>query len=531
MSKEKSGSRKINNVAALTTALPKIALLGRPNVGKSTLFNRLIRSNRAITHDMPGVTRDRMEGLVKRKGEHQFIIVDTGGITLDSHATAVQGPAGIRGFEEEILQQARLALEESTGICLVVDGKEGLTPFDSHLADFLRRSGKPILLVVNKVDGGEKADLLIADFHILGMEILPCSAEHGFNLMALLERMMEMLPEAEDLPEDDFTQAEQYFSDDDYADEHDDPQSPSGDQPDADATEEGEDDIEAALQNLTELEAAPAVEDEDDEGMLRLAMLGRPNVGKSSLVNALAGDKRMIVSSVAGTTRDSVDVPVTIGGELSIIVDSAGVRRRSKITESVERFSVNSALKTSTKAQVTLLVLDGQEGLTQQDKRLLELLDARKLPFIVLINKTDLISPQQMKDVEKVYRKELAYCPHIPLLMVSAHNRRNLKKILPLAREILREGRLRVGTGQLNRILEMLVTQRQPPLIKRKRAKFYYMTQAESRPPTFVFFVSEVDRVPEPYSRYLERALRKILGLKHAPIRVHFRQTKDRHKK
>jgi Predicted GTPases len=207
-------------------------------------------------------------------------------------------------------------------------------------------------------------------------------------------------------------------------------------------------------------------------------------------------------------------------------VDSAGVRRRSKITNSVERFSVNSALKTSSKAQVTLLVLDGQEGLTQQDKRLLELLDGRKIPFIVLVNKCDLMKPQDIKDIEQTYRKELAYCQHIPLLMVSAQSRQNLRKIIPLAQSILAESRFRAGTGRLNRILEELLQKRLPPLIKQRRAKVYYMTQAETSPPTFVFFVSDLERIPDSYSRYLERSLRKLLGLKHTPIRINFRQAK-----
>jgi GTP-binding protein len=209
-------------------------------------------------------------------------------------------------------------------------------------------------------------------------------------------------------------------------------------------------------------------------------------------------------------------------------VDSAGVRRKSRISRSVENFSVNSALKTSSKAQLTLLVLDGLEGLTQQDMRLLELLDGRKLPFIALVNKSDLMKPQDIVEIEKTYRKELSYCRHIPILMVSAHNRHNLRKIIPLAKSILEESRFRAGTGLLNRYLEQLIQQRQPPLIKQRRAKFYYMTQAEIAPPTFVFFVSDIERVPEAYSRYLERALRKILQLKHAPIRIRFRQTGDR---
>ncbi|MDR1125347.1 MAG: ribosome biogenesis GTPase Der [Deltaproteobacteria bacterium] len=501
----------------LSTDTPKVALLGRPNVGKSTLFNRLIRSKRAITHDLPGVTRDRMEGVVKRASGARFIIVDTGGVTLNAHAVAVEGPSLLRGFEREILEQAKAAVQEADLLCLVVDGRAGLTPLDAHLADFLRRAGKPLLLVVNKVDGPEKADLLMAEFHGLGFDIIPCSAEHGFNVRELLDRMADALP---DLPGED-------------ADATDDEPGEDLDKP-ADWENATDDLEEVQPQGLAEpaeqaepgRESGGAMAPAEPDGPLRLAMLGRPNAGKSSLVNALTRQQRMIVSEVPGTTRDSVDVPVEIDGVDCVFVDSAGVRRRSKITNTVERFSVNSALKTSSKAQVTLLVLDGQEGLTQQDKRLLELLDGRKIPFIVLVNKCDLMKPQDIKDIERTYRQELAYCQHIPLLMVSAASKQNLRKIIPLARSILAESRFRAGTGRLNRILEELLQKRLPPLVKQRRAKVYYMTQAETSPPTFVFFVSDLERIPDSYSRYLERSLRKLLALAHTPIRINFRQAK-----
>ena len=499
----------------LSADTPRVALLGRPNVGKSTLFNRLIRSKRAITHDMPGVTRDRMEGVVKRASGARFIIVDTGGVTLDSHAVAVEGPSLLRGFEREILEQAKAAVQESDLLCLVVDGREGLTPLDSHLADFLRRKGLPLLLVVNKVDGPEKADLLMAEFHVLGFEIVPCSAEHGFNIRELLDRMVDLLP---DMPEEDDAGTDEE-AEEDWTEQTD-----QAERADWESDEDAETPEADAEENAAAGESAQT--SEEPAGPLRLAMLGRPNAGKSSLVNTLTRQQRMIVSEVPGTTRDSVDVPVEIDGVDCVFVDSAGVRRRSKITNSVERFSVNSALKTSSKAQVTLLVLDGQEGLTQQDKRLLELLDGRKIPFIVLVNKCDLMKPQDIKDIEQTYRKELAYCQHIPLLMVSAQSRQNLRKIIPLAQSILAESRFRAGTGRLNRILEELLQKRLPPLIKQRRAKVYYMTQAETSPPTFVFFVSDLERIPDSYSRYLERSLRKLLGLKHTPIRINFRQAK-----
>ena len=403
--------------------LPKIALLGRPNVGKSTLFNRLIRSNRAITHDRPGVTRDRMEGVVRSRSGRSFTLIDTGGVTLDSHHSVADGPEGLRGFEAEILQQTQAAMDEASVFCLVVDGRDGLMPFDEHLASFVRRAGKPTLLVVNKVDGMEHEDTMLAEFHALGFPMLALSAEHGHNIRALEEEMVDLLP-VED--------------------------------PDA--------------------EAKP-------ENVLRLAMLGRPNAGKSSLVNAMIGEDRMIVSDVAGTTRDSVDIP---------------------------------------------FVSDGLEGVTAQDKRLIDLLDERKTPFMILVNKIDLVGRKEQAALEKNFKEVLQFCPHVPVLMVSAMKQVGLGRIVPLAAQIREECNTRIGTGALNRAMEEVLTKHQPPVVKRSRPKFFYLTQAEVAPPTFVFFVSDADRVSETYARYLDRSLRKIFRIEHAPIRVRLRSS---HKK
>ncbi len=578
--------------------LPKVALLGRPNVGKSTLFNRLIRSNRAITHDRPGITRDRMEGLVRSAGEDSFILIDTGGVTLDSHARVEQGPEGIRGFEAAILEQAKDAVRESALLCLVVDGREGLTPFDAHLAAFLRRMNKPLILVVNKVDGPEKADLLMAEFHGLGLEILPCSAAHGYNVRVLEEEMRARIFGDEERAEDGDPSADLLLDGASrrlrkkLLQEHarareGDVNGEGGGAPEAgepadlsteeawtetalwtaaevaakieafrsgrntrteagDALADKADDLLDAL-SLEELELLLETELSEEEtrlartadrqeageedspdpapGTLRIALLGRPNAGKSSLVNALAGRRRMIVSEVAGTTRDSVDVDAVIDGEPCTFVDTAGVRRRTKITDTVERYSVNASLKSTTKAHVTLLVLDVTEGLTQQDKRLIDLLHERKTPFMVLVNKCDLVEPSRRKEVQKEYRLALVFCPHVPLLFVSARSRHNLKKIVPLARKIQNECAVRVSTGQLNRAMAAVLEKHQPPMVNRARPKFFYLTQAENAPPTFVFFVSDAERVMPTYARYLERSLRAIFGIAHAPMRVHFRSS------
>ena len=546
---------------------PKAVLLGRPNVGKSTLFNRLIRSNRAITHDRPGVTRDRMEGVVRSRNQEEFFLVDTGGVTLDGHARVEQGPEGIRGFEEAILEQAREAVRESDLLCLVVDARDGLTPFDRHLADFLRRQGKPLLLVVNKVDGPEKADILLAEFHELGLDMMPCSAAHGFHIRSLEEELRDRLfpatPEEEKAAEPGpavlFEGASRRqkkrlktalaagFSEETGIEPNQNafpPESPPAEASDGMAPDPAEDEApvepeaetpsggeeEASLHWLPDTDAAETVTDAYDDpallsGPLRLCLLGRPNAGKSSLVNSLVGESRMIVSDVAGTTRDSVDVTTEINGEPCTFVDTAGVRRRAKITDTVERYSVNSSLKSTTKAHVTLLVLDASEGLTLQDKRLIDLLHERKTPFLLLINKSDLIDQKKRKETEKVYKEALSFCPHVPILFVSAKNRHNLKKIVPLARDIRRECGLRVPTGQLNRAMTDVLERHQPPIVGRGRAKFFYLTQAESRPPTFVFFVNDADKILASYARYLERSLRALFGIRHAPMRVHFRSS------
>lgn len=449
-------------------SLPLVVLAGRPNVGKSTLFNRLIKSNRAITHDRPGVTRDRMEGLVRRKGLAPFRIMDTGGITLDSEARPVEGPDGIRGFEADILAQTDVALKEAAAVAFVVDGRDGLLPLDEHLATHIRRMDLPCLCVVNKVDGMEKEDEQLAEFHALGFPLLAVSAEHGHNINALTEDLATL------------------------------------------AWPEGSPDWSG------ELPEKPA---------LRLAMLGKPNAGKSSLVNALSGEERLIVSDVAGTTRDSVDVRFEVDGKVFEFVDTAGIRRRAKITDEVEKFSVNSSLKTTTKADVTFLVIDAVEGVSQQDKRLMDLLAARKTPFCILVNKADLVPQGQLGQLKKDIQDTLAFFSYVPILMVSAKTGQGLAKVLPMAEKINAECKKRITTGQLNRATEEVLARHQAPLVKGKRAKFFYLTQAEAEPPTFVFFVSDSERVPESYARYLEKALRRIFKIEHAPMRLHFRSS------
>ncbi len=476
----------------MTQAMPHVVLLGRPNVGKSTLFNRLIRSNRAITHDRPGITRDRMEGIVRPSSGGEYILVDTGGVTLDSHHAVAEGPSGIRGFEEEILRQAEEAIREADLICLVTDGREGLMPFDEHLASYLRKSGKPTLLIVNKVDGEEKEDLLCAEFHGLGFPMFACSAEHGFNIRGLEEEIADRIPQTGPLPEE--------------------------------ASSEGENALE-------EDRDKPGVRRRKASVNLRLCLLGRPNAGKSSMANAFVGAERMIVSDVAGTTRDSVDLVFERGGKKYTLVDTAGVRRRTRITDTVERFSVNSSIKSTTKADITFLLLDASEGLTAQDKRLAELLDERKTPFLIALNKIDLIPKKKQAELLLDVKEELGFCGHVPVVPTSTVSGEGLAKLIPLAERIYSECGTRVSTGLLNRAMEETLARHQAPVVRRVRPKFFYLTQAESEPPTFVCFVNDADRVADSYVRYLEKSLRRLFGIKHAPMRLHLRSSHSKKEK
>ncbi len=497
-------------------ALPLVALIGRPNVGKSTLFNRLIKGRRALTHDRPGVTRDRMYGLVRRD-EHLFRVVDTGGVNLDDANAPDQGPQESRGFEREIYDQARAAMDEAQVLALVADGREGCTAIDQRLARFLRQSGKPVLLLVNKVDGPEQEDLLLSEFYGLGLDIVAVSAAHGYNLRLVVERLVELLPPtSEDISEEE---PEEPDMEEDF-----DPEAPELEQ-----APEIEEQLEGIEQEEPEI---PAVL--HPRFGLRLAMLGRPNAGKSSLVNALVGEQRMIVSEIAGTTRDSVDVTIErqLPGEDAprryTFVDTAGVRRRTRITDSLERFSVHAALQSGKKADVAFFVMDATQGVTQQDKKLIAYLDREKVSFIALVNKMDLLPRKDRPAVERAYAEALRICPHVPLRFVSAKAGSGLKALLPLAEEIWQECGVRVSTGVLNRAMAEATARHQPPVVKRKRARFYYLTQARVRPPTFVFFVNDPERILDSYARYLENQLRKLVGIKHAPMAVHFRARSTR---
>ncbi len=433
--------------------LPYVVIIGRPNVGKSTLFNRLIRKNRAITHDRPGVTRDRLYGVVRSDDQEQFALVDTGGLVPDSRDD----------LEKEIFFQAGEAIETADLILLVVDGREGLSRTDVQLTDMVRQSNRPVHLVVNKVDGREKSPLMAADFYSLGIDLTTVSAAHGHNIPELLDDILARLPDI----------------------------SP--------------DDKEAGHKGL------------------RLSFLGRPNVGKSSLLNAISGENRAMVSSSAGTTRDCIDIVLEKNSRFYTFVDTAGVRRKTAISDDLEKFSVLKALKSSKRADVVFLVLDALIGVVAQDKKLLSFLDREKTPFIVMVNKIDMVPDHQQSKLKEAFKEELSFCAHAPVVYTSAITRAGLGGLIPLAEKIWDQCQTRIGTGELNRLVREASTRHQPPSVKGRRAKIYYLTQAGSNPPEFVFFVNNPDLMKTSYRKYLEKQIRKIFRLDMTPLRLVFR--------
>ncbi|WP_075356612.1 ribosome biogenesis GTPase Der [Desulfovibrio sp. DV] len=429
---------------------PIVAIVGRPNVGKSTLFNRLARDHRAITHDRPGITRDRLEATADIGG--RFVtLIDTGGMDYESEEEIAR----------QIVVQAEVALTMADVVLFMVDGKVGRTGLDDDMAERLRRTGKSVVVAVNKVDGQERSGVMTGDFHAWGFPLFPVSAAHGHGVGDILEALAERLPEVN-----------------------------------------------------------PETETSQLQTVLRLAVLGRPNAGKSSLLNALLGETRLIVSDIAGTTRDAVDVAVIRGTKRYQFVDTAGVRKRTRITDGVEQYSVGKALSSAKRADVAIVVIDATGGIGVQDKRLISFLDGERKAFMIAVNKTDLVPQKEMQDLRKDIAAELRMCSHVPVLYMSAAMNKGVGKVLPQAEAIWAECQVRVGTGELNRAMRTVMDKHQPPLVNGRRAKFYYLTQASEAPPTFVFFVSDPERVRDSYLKYLENSLRKLFGIAVAPVKV-----------
>ncbi|MEE8408955.1 MAG: ribosome biogenesis GTPase Der [Myxococcota bacterium] len=458
----------------MTVRLPTVALVGRPNVGKSTLFNRMVGKRAALVGDKPGVTRDRLFGEMKNDGRI-LRVVDTGGFDVDPADDMVAA----------IVKQTQLAIDEADLVVLVLDVVAGLRPADREIAKHLRRAGKKTVVVANKSDEPQH-DEGVADLYGLGFDsIVPVSAEHGRGVGELCDLVCQQL----DPPEEVLFDRERQ-------------QLPV----DGDLDQEG----------TTRVEWSG--------GPIRVAVIGRPNAGKSSLVNKLLGEERMLATPIPGTTRDAIDAELEVDGQHFVLIDTAGIRRRRSIAEQLERFSVMIAMRSLDTADVAVILLDATTKPADQDAKVAAMAHDRGKGVIVLVNKWDLVgSTEEGTDLVADVRHRLPFLDHSPLIRVSAKTGRGIDKILPAVVAAQRERHRRVGTAELNRFFSSVVEHHSPPIRRGRRARLYYVSQPLVRPPTFVFTASRVDAIPGSYSRYLMGALRERYGFEGTPIWIKFR--------
>ena len=441
---------------------PLVALVGRPNVGKSTLFNRMLGQRRAIVDDTPGVTRDRNYALIKRY-DKQFILIDTGGFEPVTEDRLLQ----------QMREQSRLAMDEADVIIFMMDGRSGLTPADHEVADMLRRISKPVLFVVNKVDG-EKLENDSADFFSLGVDKLhTISAEHNRGISDLVDELLELLP-----------------------------------------AETGND---------------------EDEDVTRIAVVGRPNVGKSSLVNRLLGYERVVANPMAGTTRDAIDTLFMCNKKPYLLIDTAGIRRKGKTTQKLEKYSVVDALRSIERADVALVVLDAVEGITEQDERIAGYVHEAGKGCVFVVNKWDAISKDNAtySDYVDKVRYGFKYLSYAPVVFVSAQTGQRVGKIMETVDDVMSQYCRRVSTADLNRVFSEATASHHAPLSHGRRVKFFYTTQVATRPPAFVVFTNQPTGIHFSYERYLVNKFREAFGFNGTPLRIIFRgrETKEFGKK
>ncbi len=473
--------------------LPVVAFVGRPNVGKSTLFNRVIGDRVAIVEDRARTTRDRLYDVGEWNGR-RFIVVDTGG--LEVHP----GDA----IEERVQEQARLAISQADVIVLVVDAGAGLTPADTEASEILRRARAPVIVAANKSDN-ERRELEAAEFHILGWpEIYPISALHGRGVADLLDVVVWALP-PESAAEVERKRVEAQVADIDAV---------------------------APIDGEVPEEAAFAMADEP----ARIAIIGRPNVGKSSLLNSLLGEQRAIVSDVPGTTRDAIDTSFEWAGRTVRLVDTAGIRRRGRVASgpNAEKFATLRALKAVGRADVAVLVLDARDGLTTQDAHVAGYALEEGSGVVLAINKWDLVEKDAgtFDDYAARIRKAAPFLDFAPVLAISAMTGQRIGRVLEAALEIAAERRRRVPTAALNAWLREVTLRRPPPTLRGRRPHFLYATQVAIEPPTFVLFVSDAESVHFSYRRYLENRLREAFGFAGTPIRLVLRErTREQHER
>jgi GTPase len=500
-------------MAARTHGLPVVAIVGRPNVGKSTLFNRMVGARTAIVEDRARTTRDRLYGNADWNGR-RFVVVDTGGLEV-----APGDP-----IEEQVQVQARLAIAEADVILFVVDAATGPTPADAEAANLLRRSRKPVLVAPNKADN-EKLELGAAEFHAFGWEEThPISASHGRGVGDLLDSIVWALP-----PESDAEVARKAREAEAEAWEQDVAQgrlepilaggSDEDDGTDDDSPEEGGD----AAARWDALMAS-----ESDGEPPAIAFVGRPNVGKSSLLNALLGETRTIVSETPGTTRDAIDTTIPWGRTEVVLIDTAGIRRRGKVASgpAAERYSTMRALKAVARADVAVLVLDADQGLTAQDAHVAGYVVEEGRGLVIAINKWDLVEKDHrtFDEFEANLRRELPFLDFAPVVSISALTGQRVSRVLELAVDVWGERRKRISTGELNRVIGAAVERTPPPIVHGRRLKIRYATQAAVAPPTFVLFATDPASIHFSYRRYLENRLRDAYGFIGTPIRLVFRE-------
>ena len=437
---------------------PIVAVVGRPNVGKSTLFNRLAGERISIVQDTPGVTRDRIYADVDWLN-YKFTLIDTGGMEPGAEDIILR----------QILTQAQIAIETADVIIFVTDVKQGVTEADAQVANILRRTKKPVVLAVNKVDDMRKENLDVYEFYSLGIgEVYPISAGQALGLGDMLDAVCAHFPEG--------------------------------------------------------------AENAEDEDVIKVALIGKPNVGKSSLINRILGEDRLIVSNIPGTTRDAIDTPFELDGQKYVLIDTAGMKRKSKIKEDIEKYSIIRAVAAVERCDVAVLVIDAQEGITDQDAKIAGIAHERGKAAIIAVNKWDAIEKDDktMNKFLKDIATDLAYMSYAPRVFISALTGQRVIKMLDTVKEVYANNCLRVSTGVLNDVLVEAMAMQQPPAEKGRQLKIYYMTQVGVKPPTFVIFVNDRELMHFSYRRYIENQLRQNFGFKGTPIHFVVRQKGDK---
>jgi GTP-binding protein len=500
-----------------------VAIVGRPNVGKSTLFNRVVGERTAIVEDRARTTRDRLYGDAEWNGR-RFVVVDTGGLEIDPDDP----------IETGVQEQARLAIAEADVIVFVVDAVTGLTPADEEAAEILRRTQKPVLVAANKADN-EKRELEAAEFHELGWEETHAiSASHGRGVADLLDTVVWALPpESEQERERKVREEEAEALARDVASGRLEP-FVVGEDGAGDASEDVDDDDDdgaLAAPDATAEAAWDALRAAESDEPPAIAFVGRPNVGKSSLLNSLLGESRTIVSDVPGTTRDAIDTAIPWGRSEIVLIDTAGIRRRGKVASgpAAERYSTLRALKAISRADVAVLVLDAVDGLTAQDAHVAGYVVEEGRGLVIAVNKWDLVETDHRTFDEFVakLRRELPFIEYAPIVAISAKTGQRVQKVLELAVDVWGERRKRISTGELNRLVGAAVDRQPPPLVRGRRPKIRYATQVAVAPPTFVLFSTDPASVHFSYRRYLENRLRDAYTFAGTPIRLVFREGRE----